>query len=345
MHNNIGRVPLEEEPMRRSTVGLIVILVFSVLIAPLTVAAQPPTKMPRIGIFWLESQATAAAHFATLQQDLSDLGYVEGQNIAFEQRYGDWKGGGERLHDLAAELVQLNVDVILALGTPVARAAQRATTRIPIVFWAVADPVEAGLVASLAHPGGNLTGLTILAPEQSGKRLELLTEAVPGVSRVAVLWNPADRYAALEVHVMEAAARDLGVQLQSLEVRAPSEFERAFAAATRDGAGALSILATPFIVQHLDRIVHLALTHRLPAMFWMQRFAEAGGLMAYGPSTRDVYRRAAALVSKILRGAKPADLPVEQPMKFELVINLKTAQALGITIPPTLLFLADEVIQ
>jgi putative ABC transport system substrate-binding protein len=345
MHGNNGWVPLEEEPMWRSTVRLIVILALSVLIAPLTTAAQPPTQMHRIGILWLESQATAAARFETLQHDLRDLGYVEGQNIAFEQRYGDWEGGGERLYDLAAELVRLNVDVILALGTPLARAAQRATTRIPIVFWAVADPVEAGLVASLAQPGGNLTGLTILAPEQSGKRLELLTEAVPGVSRVAVLWNPADRYAALEVHVMEAAARDLGVQLQSLEVRDPSGFERAFAAATQNGAGALSILATPFIVQHLDRLVHLALTHRLPAMFWMQRFAEAGGLMAYGPSTRDVYHRAAAFVSKILRGAKPADLPVEQPMKFELVINLKTAQALGITIPSTLLFRADEVIR
>jgi putative ABC transport system substrate-binding protein len=324
---------------------LIIILALSILRAPLTADSQPPTKMHRLGILWLESQATAEAPFATLQHDLRALGYVEGQNIAIEQRYGNWDGSGKRLHDLAAELVRLNVDVILALGTPVARAAQRATTTIPIVFWAVADPIEAGLVTSLARPGGNLTGLTILAPEQSGKRLELLTEAVPGVSQVAVLWNPADRYAALEVRVMEAAARGLGVALQSLEVRDPSGFERAFAAAARDGAGALSILATPFIVQHLDRIVQLALTHRLPAMFFLHRFAEAGGLMSYGPSTRDMYRRVAALVDKILQGAKPADLPVEQPMRFELVINLKTAHALGLTIPPTLLFQADKVIQ
>ena len=209
----------------------------------------------------------------------------------------------------------------------------------------MADPVEAGLVASLARPGGNLTGLTIPAPEQRGKRLALLTEAVPGMSQVAVLWNPADRYAALEVRVMEAAARDLGVQLQSLEVRGPDEFERAFAAAAREGAGALSILATPFISQTLRRIANLALQHRLPAIFWRSDFVGAGGLMAYGPSRRDIRRRAAALVGKILQGAKPADLPVEQPMRFKLIINLKTAQALGLTVPPLLLFQADKVIR
>ena len=329
--------------MKRTTVGLIVTLAVGMLLAPLTADSQPPTKIHRIGILWIGSRPAAGALFETFQQDLRDLGYTEGQNIAFEHRYGEWSD--KRLRDLAAELVRLNVDVILAPGTPPAQAAKLATTRIPIVFWAVADPVEAGLVASLARPGGNLTGLTILASEQSGNRLELLTEAVPGVSRVAVLWNPADRYAALEVRVMEAAARDLGVQLQSLEVRNPGEFERAFAAATRDGAGALSILATPFIVQNLGRIVNLALKHRLPAIFWMQQFAEAGGLMAYGPSQRDLYHRAAALVGKILHGAQPADLPVEQPMRFELVINLKTAQALGLTIPPMLLFQADEVIR
>jgi putative ABC transport system substrate-binding protein len=343
MHANVGRVPLEEAPMWCSTVGLIVILALSILMAPLTADSQPPTKMHRIGILSLGSKPTADTLFETFQQGLRDLGYVEGQNIAFERRYGEWSD--KRLRDLATELVRLNVDVILARGTPPAQAAKRVTTRIPIVFWAVADPVEAGLVASLSRPGGNLTGLTILAPEQSGKRLELLTEAVPGVSRVAVLWNPADRYAALEVRVMEAAAQGLGVQLQSLEVRDPGEFERAFEAATRDGAGALSILATPFIVQNLDRIVHLALQHRLPAIFWMQQFAEAGGLMAYGPNQRDLLRRAAALAGKILQGAKPADLPVEQPMRFELVINLKTAKELGLTIPPSILFQADEVIQ
>jgi putative tryptophan/tyrosine transport system substrate-binding protein len=327
--------------MPRRTIGLLVTL--AILVAPLAAEAQQAKTVHRIGVLWLSSGPAAGAFVETFSQGLRDLGYVEGQNLAFEHRYGQWSD--KRLLDLAAELVRLHVDVILALGTPPAQAAQRATTKIPIVFWAVADPVEAGLVASLAQPGGNLTGLTILAPEQSGKRLELLTEAVPGVSRVAVLWNPVDRYAALEVRVMEAAARAVGIQLQFLEVRDPGEFERAFEVATRDGAGALSILATPFIVQNLGRIVHLTLEHRLPAIFWMKQFAEAGGLMAYGPSQRDLYRRAAALVGKILQGAKPADLPVEQPTTFELVINLKTAEALGLTIPPTLRFQATEVIR
>jgi putative ABC transport system substrate-binding protein len=327
--------------MNRRSIGLIITLALGFLVVPLASEAQPPAKMHRIGILWLLSGPPSG--FETFQQGLRDLGYVEGQNLAFEHRYGE--GSEERLLDLAAELVQLNVNVILAAGTPPAQAAKRATTKIPIVFWAVADPVEAGLVASLAQPGGNLTGLTILAPEQSGKRLELLAEAVPGVSRVAVLWNPADRYAALEVRVMEAAARGLGVQLQSLEVRDPDECEQAFEAATRAEAGALSILATPFIAQNLGRIVNLALQHRLPAIFWSPRFAEAGGLMAYGPSFLDLYRRAAALVGKILQGAQPAGLPVEQPMQFELVINLKTAKALGLTMPPSILFQATKVIQ
>jgi putative ABC transport system substrate-binding protein len=328
--------------MWRSTVGLIVILALSGLVAPLTADAQPPTHMHRIGILWGDAPRDADARFETFRDGLRDLGYVEGQNIAFEHRYGE--SSDERLRDLAAELVRLNVDVILAPGTPSAEAAKRATTSIPIVFMAVADAVEVGLVASLARPGGNLTGLTALAPGQSGKRLALLTEAVPGVSRVAVLWNPASAYSALQVREMEAVAHGLGVQLQSLEVRDPSEFERAFEAATRDGAGALSIVATPFIVRNLHRIVNLALQHRLPAIFWRQDFAEAGGLMAYGPSRLDLLRRAAALVGKILKGAQPADLPVEQPMRFELTINLKTAKALGLTIPPMLLFQADKVI-
>jgi putative tryptophan/tyrosine transport system substrate-binding protein len=338
--------------MRYRAIRLLITLALtlSLLMARLHANAQGPTTMHRIGVLWLESAPASpapggvpGAFFEAFQQGLRDVGYVEGQNLVFEHRYGEWSN--ERLGDLAAELVRLNVDVILAPGTPQALAAQRATTSIPVVFMALADPVEVGLVASLAQPGGNLTGLTTLAPEQSGKRLELLTEAVPGVSRVAVLWNPISTMSALEVRVMEAVARGLGVQLQSLEVRDPSEFERAFAAATREGAGALSILATPFIVQNLPRIANLALQHRLPAIFWRPDFADAGGLMAYGPSQRDMRRRAAALVGKILQGTKPADLPVEQPMRFELIVNLKTAQALGLTIPPLLLFQADKVIR
>jgi putative ABC transport system substrate-binding protein len=324
--------------MQRRAIVLIVTSLFAFLMALLAAAAPP--KVYRIGILWLGSSPSSL--FNAFQQDLHDLGYVEGRNIVFEHRHAPQS---DQLHSPAADLVQLNVDVILAPGTPQAHAAKHATTQIPVVFMALADPVEVGLVASLAHPGSNLTGLTILAPEHSSKRLELLKEAVPDVSRVAVLWNPAASLSALEFQVMEAAARGLGVQLQSLEVRGPSEFERAFEAATREGAGALSVLATPFIVQNLRRIVNLALEHRLPAIFWMQQFAETGGLMAYGPNQLDLYRRAAALVGKILKGAKPADLPVEQPTRFELVINLKTAQALGLTIPPVLLFQADKVIR
>jgi putative ABC transport system substrate-binding protein len=338
-----GHVPLEEASMGPNTIALIVIFTLSILGGPLTANAQLPTHMHRIGVLWLGSRPAAGALFEPFQQGLRDLGYTEGQNLTFEHRYGE--GHYERLLDLAAELVGLNVDVILAMGIPPAQAAQRVTTKIPIVFIVVADPVEARLVESLTQPGANLTGLSILAPEQSEKRFALLTEAVPGVSRVAVLWNPAERYAALEVRVMEAAARALGVQLRSLEVRNPGEFERAFEVATRDGVDALSILATPFIALNLGRIVNLALEYRLPAIFWSRRFAEAGGLMAYGPNPQYVMRSAAALVGKILQGAKPADLSVEQPMRFELVINLKTAHALGLTIPLSLLFQADEVIR
>jgi putative ABC transport system substrate-binding protein len=327
--------------MTRRIAGLLITLALGFLVAPLTAETQLPAKMHRIGILWHGSGPAARPLFEIFQQSLRDLGYVEGQNFTFEHRYGQWSN--ERLRNLAAELVRLHVDVIFAPGTPPAVAAQHATTSIPVVFTALADPVEIGLVASLARPGGNLTGLTILAPEHSGKRLELLTEAVPGVSRVAVLWNPASSLSALEFGVIEAAAPALGVQLQSLAVRGPSDLERVFKAATREGAGALSILATPFIVQNLRRVVNLALEYRLPAIFWMQQFAEAGGLMAYGPSQRDLFRRAGALVGKILKGSKPDDLPVEQPTKFELVINLKTAQTLGLIIPPSLLFQADEV--
>jgi putative tryptophan/tyrosine transport system substrate-binding protein len=325
-----------------SAVGFIVTLTLSLLAAPLAAHGQQPTKVYRIGILWLGAPAVDSSLMQTFVQSLRDQGYLLGENLVFESR--DTRQGAQ-LNVLAAELVERNVDVIFAPGTPQARAAKQATSRIPIVFIALVDPVEIGLVASIPRPGGNLTGVTILSPEQSGKRLALLTEAVPGVSRVAVLWNPADGHNAREVRVMEAVAHHLGVQLQSLEVRGPGEFKNAFEAATREGAGALSVLATPFIVMNLRRIVDLALEHRLPTIFWMQQFTERGGMMAYGPSQQDLYRRAAVLVGKILKGAKPADLPVELPIKFELVINLKTAEALGLTIPPLLLYQATEVIR
>jgi putative tryptophan/tyrosine transport system substrate-binding protein len=329
--------------MRHTTLRFIITVVLGLLLSPLASAEQPQARPPRLGIFWLGAPAPSAPLFEAFRQVLDNLGYVEGQNIDFEHRSAPPRI--DQLDRVASELVQFNVDVIVALGTPQAQPAKRATTQIAIVFTAVADPVAAGLVESLARPGGNLTGVASLSPEQSGKRLELLTAALPGVSRIAVLWNPADRYNAFEVSVMETVAHGLGVQLQSLEVRGPDEFERAFDAATQEGAGALSVLATSFIALNMRRIVDLALQHRLPAIFWSQAFAEAGGLMAYGPSRPEAFQRVAALVGKILKGAKPADLPVEQPMKFELMINLKTAEALGLTIPPILLFQADQVIR
>jgi ABC-type uncharacterized transport system substrate-binding protein len=268
---------------------------------------------------------------------------VEGQNITIEERYAEAQR--KRLLELAAELVRLQVDVILATGMPMARAAMHATRTIPIVFISVSEPVADGLVASLAQPGGNATGLTHMGLQLGGKRLELLKEALPELRRVAVLVNP-DRPGPTWLEQTEEAARALGMTLQRVEVRSPDEWDRAFAAMTQEGVGAL-------LVQPLDysffndrrRLMELALKSRLPTISWRQELAEAGGLMAYGSNNADEMRRAATFVDKILKGAKPADLPVEQPMKFELVINLKTAKALGLTIPPTLLFQADEVIQ
>jgi putative ABC transport system substrate-binding protein len=267
---------------------------------------------------------------------------VEGQTIHLAWRYAE--GQVERLPALAAELARLPVDVLVAAGgTPVALAAQRATTTIPIVMTNVGDPVETGLVASLARPGGNITGLSSMSPDITGKRLELLKTVVPALSRVAVLWQPANPSAALQFQELQAAARALHLQVQALEVRGPDEFDHAFSAAR--GAGAVVVVGDSVFTQHRRRITALAQRSRLPAMYVFREFVEAGGLMSYGVNLPDLGRRAAIYVDKILKGAKPADLPVEQPTKFELVINLKTAQALGLTIAPTLLFQADEVIK
>jgi len=329
--------------MWRKTVGLILLLPLGLFVMPVSTGASPAPKVSRIGILYPCFRPPPGALFDIFRQGLRDLGYVEGQNIVFELRCAAVPA--QQLDALATELVQRNVEVILAAGTPQAQAAKRATTRIPIVFMATGDAVDVGLITSLAQPGGNLTGLTSLTPEQSGKRLALLSEAVPGISRVAVLWDPTSRWNTREVSVMEAVAPRLGVQLHLLPVRGPGAFAQAFEDAMRAGAGALSVLIAPFITRNLRRIVDLALVHRLPTIFWMQQFAEAGGLMAYGPSQRDLHRRAADYVARILQGAKPAELPVEQPMAFELVINLKTAQMLGLTLPSSLLFQATEVIR
>ena len=271
------------------------------------------------------------------------LGYVEGQNLVLEYRGAE--GRLERLPNLAAELVQLKPDVIVTQGTPAALAAKHATTTIPIVLVGVADPVGSGLVASLAQPGGNVTGLAAQPPDFVGQLLEFLKDVLPTVSRVAILWNPANPAHALTVRETDMAAQAVGVQLHRVEARGPEAFDSAFAAMTSAHAGALLVSGDALFLQHRRRLAELAAMSRLPTMHNGREFVEAGGLLSYGPSRTDTRQRAATYVDKILKGAKPADLPVERPMKFELVINLKTAQALDLTIPPTLLFQADEVIR
>ena len=277
-----------------------------------------------------------------LRQGLREHGWVEGQNLAMAWRFAE--GHAERLPALAADLVQLPVDVLVTHG-PTIRPAQHATQTIPIVMAVVTDPVSSGLVASLARPGGNLTGISIGAAELGGKRLELLLQAVPGASRVAVLWNAALADKVPEWQGTQTAARALGVALHSVEVRGPADFDGAFATLAQERPDALITLADALTLTHLRRIVAFATAHRLAMISELKDFAEAGGLMSYGPSGRALWRRAAAYVDKILKGAKPAELPVEQPMKFELILNLKTAQAFGITLPPSLLLLADEVLR
>jgi putative tryptophan/tyrosine transport system substrate-binding protein len=271
------------------------------------------------------------------------LGYVEGQNLVMEYRGA--AGQYERFPALAAELVRLKVDVLLVPNTPAALAAKQATSTIPIVMTAIADPVGSGLVASLARPGGNITGVTIMDTDLTQKRLELLKAVLPTVSRVAVLWNPANPAAAPLVRATDVAAQALGVQLHLVEARGPDAFDRAFAAMTRAHAGALLVVPDRIFLDHRSRLAELAATSHLPTMHNNRALVEAGGLLSYGASQPDTWRRAATYVDKILKGAKPADLPVERPMKFDLVINLKTAQALGLTIPPAVLFQATEVIR
>jgi putative ABC transport system substrate-binding protein len=318
-------------------VGCIVILILSLLAVPFA-AAQQQATVPRIG--YLVSRSGPGPHDQAFQQGLRELGYIEGQNIVIERR---WAGGNpDRLPDLAAELVRLNVEVIFA-GGAIAGVVQRATRTIPIVFIADGDPVKSGLVADLAHPGGNVTGLAILADELASKRLELLTEALPGLARVAVLRHAtSDRS---HVRTTEAAAQALGLQLHLLEVSTPQEFASALDAAQQGGAEALIQLSSSFLATQRKLLLELTAERRLPAMWEHRGFVEDGGLMSYGPSLPDLYHRAATYVDKILKGRKPADLPVEQPTKFELVLNLTTAKQLGLTMPPALLFQADKVIK
>ena len=330
--------------MRPSIIRLILTLALTIFAAPLTTDAQQVTKVCRIGFLHPGSALPEPASLETLRQGMRELGYVEGQNLVMEYRYAE--GREERLPDLAAELVRLNVEVIVAGGTSATRAAQHATRTIPIVMTGTNDPVGAGFVASLARPEGNITGLSFLGAELPGKRLELLKEAVPQSTRVAVLANPASPTYDPVMHNLTGAARALGLSLHLVEVRRAEELESAFAAMTHAGADALIVLSDPALMAPLQgRVVDLAAERRLPAIYDWKFYVESGGLMSYGPSFQDIYRRTATYVDKLLKGATPADLPVEQAIKFELVINLKTAQALGLTVPPSLLFQADEVIR
>ena len=324
----------------RKSLGLLLIML-ALCGGPAKAEAQQPTKVRRIG--YLTSASGLGPLEEAFRQGLRELGYVEGKNVAIEYRLA--QGKLDRLFDLAAELVRLKVDIIVTPGTLDAVAAQRATRTIPIVMAASGDAVATGLVASLARPGGNVTGLTALARELSGKRLELLKEAVPGLSRVAVLWNAANPDKARDLEETLVAARALGLQLQSLEARGPNDFESAFRAANSKRGGALFTLTDTLTITHQSRIVDLATKRGLPTLFQTRDFVDAGGLISYGPNDADLYRRAATYVDKILKGAKPGDLPIEQPMRFELVINLKTAKKIGLTIPPGILMRADKVIK
>ena len=307
------------------------------------VRAQAPAKVRRIGLLSPSSPSHAALWYEAFRLALRDLGWVEGKNISFEYRYAE--GRHDRFPDLAADLVHLKVDVIVTAFTSESLAAKKATRRIPIVMAAGGDPVAIGLVESLARPGGNVTGLSQMISELGGKRLALLKEMVPKLSRVAVLWNPQSASSTLYWKEIQLPARQLELQLHSLEIRSPGDFDKAFEDATRARAGALVVTGDPVITANLKRIAGLAAKSRLPSIYQSSEFTNAGGLVAYGADRADMYRRAATFVDKILKGAKPGDLPIEQPTKFELVINMKTAKALGITVPQSVRLRADRVIE
>jgi len=323
----------------------VLLLAVAALVRPLPVEAQQAASLPRIGFLFAtsESDPRVPPYLQVFRQGLREAGYVEGQNITIVFRWADGQYG--RLSGLAAELVRLKVSVIVA-GVPAAvQAAKQATETIPIVMAGTADPVAAGFVASLARPGRNITGISLMMPDLVGKQLELLKEILPKVSRVALIGNPANPAYAPWLRGVQDSARALRVRLQVLEARDPRGIDSAFGAITTKRADAVIVLGDAVLILHRTRIVDHALRRRLPAVFPLREFAEAGGLLAYGPSIADGVRRAAIYIDKILKGAKPAELPVEQPTKFELVINLKTAKALGLKIPPSLLQRADQLIE
>ena len=304
-------------------------------------AQQPPTRIPRIGLLSPFTANDTAVWHRAFHQGLRDLGWFDGKNIGIEFRYAD--GRDDRLPDLAADLVRLKVDVIVAAVTADVSAAKNATKTIPIVMQSAGDPVALGLVASLARPGGNVTGLTNISTEMGGKRLALLKELVPNLSRVAVLWNPQTKISTLNWKDIQLPAQQLGIQVHSLQAQSPSDFDKVFKDATQARAGALAVLPDPLFAGNIKRIADLAIKHHLPSIFHLKEYVDVGGLAAYGPDRSDLFRRSATYVDKILRGAKPADLPVEQPTKFELFLNGRTAKVLRLIIPQSLLVIADKV--
>jgi putative ABC transport system substrate-binding protein len=317
-------------------------LVLSILAAPPTIQAQPARKASTVGFLVNQSEALAVAPLAALRQGLQELGYVDGQNIAIVARYAD--GQFERFPALVKEMIELKVDVIVTSGPQASRAVKQATDTLPVVMAVISDPVAEGLVQSLARPGGNITGIAFQNPELTAKRLELLQQVIPKATRIAALSDSTlGRSGGLPE--LQAAARSLGLELQILKVRGPADFDAAFRSARNARAEGLVVLASPLLAAYRKSLVDLAAKSRLPATYEFRTFVEEGGLMSYGPNSIDMYRRSATYVDKILKGAKPADLPVEQASRFDLVVNLKTAKALGLTIPPSVLERADQVIK
>ena len=321
----------------------IVTLLGGAAIWPTAATAQQLRKVPRIGVLLAGTPVSFSTRAKAFLEGLRDHGYVEGRTIAIEWRWAQDKV--ERLPELAAELVALNVDALVTGGTPAAKALKSATRTIPIVMAIIGDPVAAGLVDSIARPGGNATGFSIVAPDLSGKRLQLLKEIIPGISSVAVMSNVANPQSQIELNEMQIGARTLGLRLQSIQISAEASLENAFESGTSARVQALIVLTDAVLYSQRGRIVALAAANRLPAMYFFREFVQEGGLMSYAPSDTDLFRRAATYVDKVMKGTNPGDLPVEQPTKFELVINLKTAKALGLDVPPTLLARADEVIE
>jgi ABC-type uncharacterized transport system substrate-binding protein len=326
------------QALTKLTTALLLLVALAVV-----VEAQDPTRVWRVGFLGPGSPSSGDPRVEALRRGFRELGYAEGQNLAFEFRWAD--GNASRLPGLAAELAKLKVDIIVTQGTQATDAARRAVTKLPIVFAVAGDPIGTGLVASLARPGGNVTGLTDIAPEIAGKRLELLREIMPGITRIAVLWNPANSTAAPQAKDTDTVAATVGLSVRSLELEDVSRLEGAFATAVQDRARAVIVLSDGALYGRRRQIAQLAAKHRLPCVAWTPEFADSGCLMTYGANVVEMHRRAAIFVDKILKGASPGSMPVEQPTKFELVLNLKTAKSLGLKILPAVVTRADRVIQ